>query len=117
MARVKISPEIEVALNDCKSYSTASLIADVATIYAGYELLGKKSRSLAILLIDKGYILEDAIQICFGIYEVERTPVEQFNFFYDKYSQSNLQLEKDFLGGMLAVAKWFDLPVKGRENK
>jgi hypothetical protein len=45
-------------------------------------------------------------------YEVEETPKEKFNYFYDKYSKSDIQFEKDFLNGMIAVAEWFDLDVK-----
>lgn len=58
---------------------------------------------------------DELIRALYIGYEINETPVEKFNYFYNKYSQSDLMFEKDFLGGMLAVAKWFDLPVKGRE--
>ncbi|AVK85296.1 hypothetical protein C3943_18070 [Lysinibacillus sp. B2A1] len=113
--KVKVSREIAEAAEICSAFSRAMLISDVSSIYAGFTMADKSSTRLAKLLVKDNYELEDAIQICFGEYEVKETPVERFNYFYDKYSQSDILFKKDFLGGMLAVAEWFDLPVKGRE--
>ncbi|GLC89372.1 hypothetical protein [Lysinibacillus piscis] len=118
MYKVEIMQAIADAVEDCDMYSTAYLISDVASIYAGDTLLNKYAvAKLAELLINNQYELKDAVQICFGNFVVKRTPVEEFNFFYNKYSESTVQFEHDFLNGMLAVAKWFDLPVKGREDE
>ncbi|MGE7114350.1 hypothetical protein [Lysinibacillus sp. NPDC047702] len=50
--------------------------------------------------------------LVFG-YKISESPEERFNYFYEKYSKSDLRFEQDFLNGMLAVAEWFGLDVKG----
>ncbi|MDC6268041.1 hypothetical protein [Lysinibacillus fusiformis] len=113
--KVQVSREVADAAEVCNKFSRAMLISHVSSIYAGFTMVDKSSTRLAKLLVKDNYELEEVIQICFGEYEVKETPVERFNYFYDKYSRSDILFEKDFLGGMLAVAEWFDLPVKGRE--
>lgn len=109
MDKVKVSREIANSLD----YVTRTF-SNEAIIYAHVKEPNSwaldKNRAL------NGLELDTLIRSLYIGYEVEETPVEKFNYFYDKYSQSNLMFEKDFLGGMLAVAKWFDLPVKGREE-
>lgn len=90
MEKVKVSLEVANAMKELESW-----------------IGGDKDR------VDK--VLKVAELLAYG-YEVEQTPEERFNYFYDKYSKSNIQFEKDFLNGMLAVAKWFNLDVKGAND-
>lgn len=109
MSKVKVSREISGALDHVtRTFSNEAII--YAHVKEPNSLVLDKNRAL------NGLELDMLIRALYIGYEVEETPVEKFNYFYDKYSQSNLMFEKDFLGGMLAVAKWFDLPVKGREE-
>ncbi|WP_342442869.1 hypothetical protein MHB65_06905 [Lysinibacillus sp. FSL K6-0075] len=103
MDKVKVSREVAEELD--KITKPAMLIHQIAT-------------SEPIECIDRfgNLTFDELIRALYIGYEVNETPVEKFNYFFDKYSQSDIMFEKDFLGGMLAVAKWFDLPVKGREE-
>lgn len=109
MDKVRVSREVADALDHVtRTFSNEAIIYAHVTKPEGWLL--DHNRALNRISLD---MITRALYIG---YEVNETPVEKFNYFYDKYSQSDIMFEKDFLGGMLAVAKWFDLPVKGREE-
>ncbi|GLC88232.1 hypothetical protein [Lysinibacillus piscis] len=117
MCKIEITQAIAEAEKACHPIEISFYIREMASVYGNHSCVRSACRKLGDLLIENGYELEDAVQICFGNFVVKRTPVEEFNFFYNKYSESPVQFEHDFLNGMLAVTKWFDLPVKGREDE
>lgn len=109
MDKVQVSREISDALDYVTSRFNNEVIID-AHVRCPNGWVLDSNRALNNMELDT------IIRALYIGYEVKETPVETFNYFYDKYTESNIMFEKDFLGGMLAVAKWFDLPVKGREK-
>ncbi|WP_342557322.1 hypothetical protein [Lysinibacillus sp. FSL P4-0201] len=109
MDKVKVSRDVADALDHVtRTFSNEAIIYAHVTKPEGWLL--DENQALNRISLDM------LIRALYIGYEVNETPVERFNYFYDKYSQSDILFEKYFLSGMLAVAKWFDLPVKGREE-
>jgi len=113
--KVKVGSEVAEALRDLFSrssdvYSKEEIFKiHYKAVNEGEEWSGGTWQHLNKLS------MSEMAQAMFVGYEVEETPEEKFNYFYDKYSKSKIQFERDFLNGMIAVAEWFNLDVK-REN-
>ncbi|HHT7042067.1 hypothetical protein B4087_1133 [Bacillus cereus] len=113
--KVKVKREVADALRDLFSRKSED--------YSRDEILKLHYRALMEGRVWRGEIWEhlnklsmsEMAQAMFIGYEIEQTPEETFNYFHDKYSKSNIQFERDFLNGMIAVAEWFNLDVK-RKN-
>lgn len=108
---LKVSREVKEARESVLKTWTLTEVFNICT--ADYDLNRESIKTLRVWHYGNNDEGEGLMNLLLGNYEVKETPEEKFNYFYDKYSQSDIQFEKDFLNGMLAVAKWFELGVKG----
>ncbi|MFF2179384.1 hypothetical protein ACFVT8_23475 [Lysinibacillus sp. NPDC058147] len=109
--KVKVSREVKEARELLLKTWTLTEVFKSST--ADHEVCHEHIKTLSKWHLENNDEGEGLMNLLLGNFILVETPEEKFNYFYDKYSQSDLQFEKDFLNGMLAVAKWFELGVKG----
>lgn len=109
--KVKVSREVKEARESLLKTWTLTEVFKSTT--ADHEVSHELIKKLSKWNSENNDEGEGLMNLLLGNYVLVETPEEKFNYFYDKYSKSHIQFEKDFLNGMLAVAEWFDLDVKG----
>lgn len=111
--KVYVSREVKEARSSVLKTWTITEVFNMCT--ADFDVCQEHIKTLRKWHYENNDEGEGLMNLLLGNYEVKETPEEKFNYFYDKYSESTLQFEQDFFNGMMAVAEWFDLSVKGRE--